>query len=75
VLVVSGDNVIVREYLENQSVRKLKNFIGKHSILLVDEARYIREVALNLKPTTDHFSDVKVVASGSSSFNPARDVG
>lgn len=75
VLFVSGDDIIVREYLESQSVQKIKNFIGKHKILIIDEAQYIRQVGLNLKLITDHLSDVKVIASGSSSFNLSRDIG
>lgn len=75
VLFVSGDDIIVREYLESQSVQKIKNFIGKHKILIIDEAQYIRQVGLNLKLITDHLSDVKVIASGSSSFNLSKDIG
>lgn len=75
VLFVSGEDIIVREYLESQSVQKLKNFIGKHKILIVDEAQYIRQVGLNLKLIIDHLSDVKVIASGSSSFNLSKDIG
>ncbi len=75
VLLVNGDDIVVREYLESQSIEKLKNFVGNHSMLLVDEAQYIHQVGLNLKIIVDHIPSLPVIATGSSSFDLAKDIG
>lgn len=75
VLFVNGDDIIVRQNLESQSVEKLRDFVGSHTLLVVDEAQYIQYVGLNLKLIIDHIPDIKVIATGSSSFSLARDVG
>jgi hypothetical protein len=65
----------VREHLESQSIEKLKDFVGLHRLLIIDEAQYIKKVGLNLKLIVDHIPDIKIIATGSSSFDLARDVG
>lgn len=75
ILFVNGDDIIVRGYLESQSVNKLKDFIGKHTLFVVDEAQYLKQIGLNLKLIVDHLPHVKVIATGSSSFDLAKDIG
>ena len=53
---VSGEDILAREYLESQSISKLREFVGTHQTLIVDEAQHIREVGLNLKLLVDHGS-------------------
>jgi len=75
VLFVNGDDIMVRHYLESQSINKLQNFVGEHVLLVVDEAQHIERIGLNLKIIVDHMPHVKVIATGSSSFDLAKDVG
>jgi hypothetical protein len=75
ILFVNGDDIIVRDYLESQSVNKLKDFIGAHTLFVVDEAQYVKQIGLNLKLIVDHLPHVKVIATGSSSFDLAKDIG
>ena len=75
ILFVNGDDIIVRQYLESQSINKLKEFIGDNSLLIVDEAQYIRNIGLNLKLIIDNIQNLKVIATGSSSFDLSKDVG
>lgn len=75
VLFVDGDDIIVRQYLESQSIDKLRDFVGDHSLLVVDEAQHIEKIGLNLKLIVDHISGVQVLVTGSSSFDLAKDVG
>ena len=74
-LFVNGDDIVVREYLESQSIEKLQDFVGNHSLLLVDEAQYVRQIGLNLKIIVDHIPEIRVIATGSSSFDLAKDIG
>ncbi|MFC1828994.1 ATP-binding protein [Thermodesulfobacteriota bacterium] len=75
VLFVNGDDIIVRQYLESQSIQTLRDFIGNHRLLVVDEAQYVEKIGLNLKLIVDHIPGIKVIVTGSSSFDLARDVG
>ena len=71
----SGEDITIQEYLSSQSIEKLKRFVGKCKLLVVDEAQKIKNIGLNIKLILDHIEGVKVVASGSSSFDLARHVG
>jgi len=75
VLFVNGDDVVAREFLENQSIEKLKDFTGRHQYLIIDEAQYIHKIGSTLKLIVDHIPDIRVIATGSSSFDLAQDVG
>jgi len=54
VLFVNGDDIMVRHYLESQSINKLQDFVGEHVLLVVDEAQHIERIGLNLKIIVDH---------------------
>ena len=75
VLFVNGDDITARQFLESQSIENLKDFVGRHQYLIVDEAQYIRNIGLNLKLIVDHIPGIKVIATGSSSFDLAQNVG
>lgn len=74
-LFVSGEDITVQEFLASRSVEKLKAFVGINRLLIVDEAQRIRDIGLNLKLIVDHIAGIRVVATGSSSFDLARSVG
>jgi len=75
ILFVNGDDFYDRQYLESQSINKLRDFVGDHSLLIIDEAQYIEKVGLNLKLIVDHIPSIKVIATGSSSFELVKDIG
>lgn len=74
-LFVNGEDIAVRDYLQSQSIPKLKSFVGKHHFVVIDEAQKIPQIGLNLKLIVDHIPDIRVVATGSSSFDLAHEVG
>ncbi len=74
-LFVNGEDIFVREYLSSSSIERLKTFLGDNDLLVVDEAQYIPEIGLNLKLIVDHLPHVKVVATGSSTFDLAKQIG
>ncbi len=74
-ILVSGDDITAREYLGSQSLAKLKGFIGKSSLLVIDEAQRIKDIGQNLKLIVDHIKGIKVIVTGSSSFDLAKDIG
>jgi predicted AAA+ superfamily ATPase len=74
-LFVSGEDIFVHEFLSSQSIEKLKNFIGNKTLLVIDEAQFIPSIGLNLKLIVDHLSHVRIIATGSSTFDLAKQVG
>lgn len=74
-LVVSGEDLGVREYLESQSLVKLREFVGGRRTLIVDEAQHVRQIGLNLKLLVDHVEGLRIIATGSSSFDLAQQTG
>ncbi len=74
-LLVSGEDITVQGYLSSQSIEKLKSFIGNNRLLIIDEAQKIQNIGINLKLIVDHIPEIRVIATGSSSFDLARSVG
>ena len=74
-LQVTGEDINVREYLESQSLAKLKTFVGGRRTLIVDEAQYVRQIGLNLKLLVDHVEGLRIIATGSSSFDLTQQTG
>lgn len=75
ILMVTGEDITVREQLSSQSLPKLKAFVGHRRILIVDEAQNVPHIGLNLKLLADHLPELKIIATGSSSFDLARQTG
>ena len=74
-LLVTGEDIVVREYLESQSLAKLTSFVGRRCTLIIDEAQHIRQIGLNLKLLADHIEGLQIIATGSSSFDLASQTG
>lgn len=74
-LLVTGEDITVQRYLGSQSIPKLKSFVGQNTLLAVDEAQKIKGIGLNLKLIIDHVKGVKIIATGSSSFDLAQHIG
>ena len=74
-LAVTGEDIAVREYLESQSLAKLRAFVGERRTLIVDEAQHVRHIGLNLKLLADHVKGLSIIATGSSSFDLAQQAG
>lgn len=74
-LLVSGEDITVQNYLSSQSIEKLKSFVGENNFLAIDEAQKIKNIGLNLKLIIDHIKGIKIIATGSSSFELAGQIG
>jgi uncharacterized protein len=70
----NGDEADVRSKLENATSTKLRNYIGKHKTLIIDEAQRIANIGIIIKLITDNLKDVKVIATGSSAFELANKI-
>jgi len=74
-LFVTGEDIFVRDYLSSSSIDKLKEFIGTKALVVIDEAQFIPEIGLNLKLIVDHLPHVRLIATGSFTFDLAKQVG
>lgn len=74
-LLTNGEDISTQSALSCQSIEKLKSYIGNHQWLIVDEAQKIPNIGLNLKLVVDHIPNVQVIATGSSAFDLANQVG
>jgi len=74
-LLLNCDDVLVKEYLESQSIDKLKSLIKGNKYLIIDEAQNIKNIGINLKLIVDHINGIYVIAAGSSSFDLANKIG
>ena len=74
VLWLYGDQAQTQSLFSDLSVPGIKSIIGNNKIVVIDEAQMIRDIGVKLKMFTDYLNDVKVIATGSSSFDLANKV-
>lgn len=68
---INADEVIYREILSSQNLPELQSLIGDAELFVVDEAQRIENIGLNLKIIVDNFPKLKIIATGSASFELA----
>ncbi|MCB1107020.1 MAG: ATP-binding protein [Chlamydiia bacterium] len=74
-LFVTGEDFFVQSQLSSSSIEKLQGFVGDHDLLVIDEAQYIPDIGRNLKLLVDHFPHLRILATGSSTFDLAKQIG
>ena len=57
-----------RKFLENANLANLPQLLAGKRLVMVDEAQRIQGIGVKLKLITDHFKDVQLLITGSSSF-------
>jgi predicted AAA+ superfamily ATPase len=77
VAVLSGDVLAERSLLayETMTPEKARSIMGEAKTLFVDEAQKISDIGLVLKIIHDRLKDIRIVATGSSSFELSEEVG
>lgn len=71
----TGEDMTLAEIFQSQSVQRIKSSFESYNLVVIDEAQYISEIGMGLKLLVDHLPDVKVLASGSSSFDLSNKLG
>lgn len=74
ILFWNGDETDIRSMLEKPTSTQLKLLIGNSKTLVIDEAQRIENIGLCIKLITDNIRGVKVIATGSSSFELANKI-
>jgi uncharacterized protein len=75
VLSLNGEDINVHDKLANRSIENYKQILGSYKLLYIDEAQKIPEIGLKLKLMIDGIDDLKIIISGSSSFDIHKDAG
>lgn len=71
IIEISADEKRYRDALSSQDSVVLKSLIGNADIVFIDEAQRVPDIGLNLKIIHDQIPGVKILVTGSSSFELA----
>ncbi len=71
----SGDNIVIHEILGSQNFDKLKKYAEGYELIVIDEAQRIPQIGQGLKILVDTIPGIRIIATGSSSFELAGQVG
>jgi len=69
VLSLNCDEPDTRIMLENVTSTQLKTLIGKHKLILIDEAQKVENIGLTMKLMVDNLEGIQLIATGSSAFD------
>ena len=68
------DLISVQDALSILEANRIKNFLGDHNIIILDEAQRIKNIGLILKILIDTYPELQIIATGSSSFDLANEI-
>lgn len=71
VLMLNGDNIMAQTVLSSRDPVAIRTYLGKNVYVFIDEAQRIEDLGINLKIIKDQLPDIKILATGSSSFDLA----
>ncbi len=71
----SGEDLAVQNILSSQDFRQILGYVEGLDVYAIDEAQNIPNIGLALKIIVDQRPDIRVIATGSSSFELAGQVG
>ena len=71
----SGDDLSIQEIFSSRRLKVLRQYVGSHQLIVIDEAQKIPFVGESLKILVDQMPQLRIIATGSSSFELAGQVG
>jgi hypothetical protein len=71
----SGENILIHETLGSRDFPRLKAFAQGLELLVIDEAQRVPDIGLALKILVDECPELRILVSGSSSFELAGQIG
>lgn len=70
-MLINGDEAIYSDALSSRSLPQLQSLIGDSELLIIDEAQRVQNIGINLKIIVDNAPLLKIIATGSASFELA----
>lgn len=74
ILSINADQLKYREVLSSADLNQLKRLVSGYHLLFIDEAQRVSNIGLNLKILHDNLPELKIIATGSSSFELANKI-
>lgn len=71
----SGDDIRIQEILSSRDFSKIKEYASGYDLVAIDEAQKIKAVGEGLKIMVDQIPGIKIIVTGSSSFELAGQIG
>jgi predicted AAA+ superfamily ATPase len=71
----SGDNIRTQQILSSQDFGRILPYVEGYDLLAIDEAQNIPNIGMGLKIIVDQIPGIRVIVTGSSSFELAGQVG
>ena len=71
----SGDDIHIQALLGSSDIAKITEYANGYDLIAIDEAQRIKGIGQGLKIIVDHMPDIKIVVTGSSSFELAGQIG
>jgi len=71
----TGDNVRAQDVLSSQNLDRIREYVEGYDLIAIDEAQNIPNIGMGLKLIIDAFPDIKIIATGSSSFDLSNELG
>lgn len=73
-LKINADELKYHDILSSRDLDKMKSLVSGYELLFIDEAQRIENIGINLKILADGLKDLKIIATGSSSFELANKI-
>jgi hypothetical protein len=71
----SGDNIRTQQALGSQNFNDILDYAEGYELLVIDEAQQIKNIGMGLKILVDNKPELRVLVTGSSSFDLSQQVG
>jgi len=71
----SGDNIQVQQILGSQDFSQIEEYAIGYELIAIDEAQQIPNIGMGLKILVDQLPELRIIATGSSSFDLSQKVG
>jgi len=74
-LLVTGDDIDIQEILGSQSGNKINSLVAGLDLFIIDEAQRVPHIGFGLKIMIDQNPSLKIIATGSASFDLQNKIG
>lgn len=71
----SGDNIRLQRIFDSQDFNTILEYAEGYNLLAIDEAQQIKNIGIGLKILVDNNPELKVIVTGSSSFDISQKIG
>lgn len=71
----NGEDILVQDVLSSQNFGRIFDYVADNELIVIDEAQLVPNIGMGLKIIVDQVPNIKVIATGSASFDLANKLG